>query len=627
VARAVRIGTNIASIAAQRSLVKTSKMIVRSLERLSTGLRVNRAADDAASLARGEGLTGQIRGINRAILNIGEAKSVLTIAEGAISTQFDLLQRMRELAVQSANGTLGSQHRSQLNGEFQTLLAELDRTARSAEWNGTRLLDGSAESFNIQVGARAGDQIAMSGADTRVATLFGQVRDLPTFTFSIFTRTAPSFTMDSATGDFDNDGDLDVALGNLNSPTFWRNDGKGQFTTLGNLIAAGGSRQMIAVDLNKDGHLDLVRNNNWADRIQVALGRGDFTFETEVSYAVGTPLADISVRVADVDGDGYQDLIGYDPTGAQSYIYLNDTNGAFSLASTVALNPRHVADLNGDGRADFVTVSAGAASVYLGDGEGSFTFTQSVDNSAWNIRTADINNDGHLDLIHETSTGGDLLTRLGNGDGTFQDSTFIDVPLSIGTDNRALEVGDMDNDGDIDLVFARRSAGTHIFSNDGQGNFSTTQSIYDLNLDNPQADLLDLADMDGDGYLDLVEVGDNPNLGIGYHVIDEEAYVPTLSLETQEESQDVLALIDEAIERLSSAAAGIGSQQNRLDYAANTALLTVENLQSARSELVDADLAAETAELVRLQFLQQAQVSVLGQANLGLMTVLSLLRV
>ena len=139
---ALTVNTNVASLSAQRSLGGSQNMLNTSLERLSTGLRINSAKDDAAGLAIGERFTSQVRGLNQAARNTNDAISLVQTAEGALKEVSSNLQRIRELAVQSVNATNSASDRTALDGEVQQLIAEIDRVATKTEFNGTALLDG-----------------------------------------------------------------------------------------------------------------------------------------------------------------------------------------------------------------------------------------------------------------------------------------------------------------------------------------------------------------------------------------------------------------------------------------------------------------------------------------------------
>lgn len=150
----LRINTNVPSLVAQRNLRSTRGNLDRTLERLSSGSRINHAGDDAAGLAISETLRAQTRGLQVAERNAQDGVSVIQIAEGALAEVSNILIRMRELGVQAASDTIGSQERKFLDVEFQQLLEEIDRIANSTEYNRVPLLNGKASTFEIQVGTR-----------------------------------------------------------------------------------------------------------------------------------------------------------------------------------------------------------------------------------------------------------------------------------------------------------------------------------------------------------------------------------------------------------------------------------------------------------------------------------------
>ncbi|BCU07445.1 flagellin [Allochromatium tepidum] len=158
---AMVINTNVMSLNAQRNLTKSQGALGQSMERLSSGLRINSAKDDAAGSAIASRLTSQIRGFDQSVRNANDGISLVQTAEGALSESSNILQRMRELAVQSANGTYTSGNRTTLNAETQQLIKELDRISTSTNFNGMNLLDGSAQEVKLQVGAEANQTISV----------------------------------------------------------------------------------------------------------------------------------------------------------------------------------------------------------------------------------------------------------------------------------------------------------------------------------------------------------------------------------------------------------------------------------------------------------------------------------
>jgi flagellin len=159
------INTNINSLTAQRNLGMTQNSLSSAIQRLSSGLRINSAKDDAAGLAISERFTGQIRGMNQAVRNANDGISLAQTAEGALGSAGNILQRVRELAVQSANATNSASDRAALNAEVGQLTSELDRIAKTTQFNGTNLLDGSFGSAVFQVGANANQSITATSAN------------------------------------------------------------------------------------------------------------------------------------------------------------------------------------------------------------------------------------------------------------------------------------------------------------------------------------------------------------------------------------------------------------------------------------------------------------------------------
>lgn len=175
------INTNIASLNAQRNLNTSQGDANVALERLSSGLRINSAKDDAAGLAISERFTSQVRGLNQAIRNANDGISFAQVAEGALEETTNALQRIRELAVQSANDTNSPSDRKALNQEVSALISEINRIASTTQFNGRNILDGSFADFSFQVGANANQTIGVDGVDARGSKLGASVSSGTTF--------------------------------------------------------------------------------------------------------------------------------------------------------------------------------------------------------------------------------------------------------------------------------------------------------------------------------------------------------------------------------------------------------------------------------------------------------------
>jgi flagellin len=160
----LRINTNIEAFNAHRQLAATSDRASKSMERLSSGYRINRAADDAAGLAISEKLRGQIRGLAQAQRNAQDGVSLVQTAEGSLNEVHSMLQRVRELAVQYGNGTLSTSDKAAITAEAAQLQSEIARIGSTADFNGIKLLDGTAGTITFQVGANDGDVITIATA-------------------------------------------------------------------------------------------------------------------------------------------------------------------------------------------------------------------------------------------------------------------------------------------------------------------------------------------------------------------------------------------------------------------------------------------------------------------------------
>lgn len=165
------INTNVSALNSQRQLVKSGMDLTQAMERLSSGKRINNAADDAAGLAISNRMTSQIQGLNQAVRNANDGISMIQTAEGALDETTNILQRVRELAIQSANGIYNDENRATLDAEVQQLIAELDRISETTTFNGQPLLDGSIKDVGLQVGGNANETIDISITAMNAKTL------------------------------------------------------------------------------------------------------------------------------------------------------------------------------------------------------------------------------------------------------------------------------------------------------------------------------------------------------------------------------------------------------------------------------------------------------------------------
>ncbi|MGB5346224.1 MAG: flagellin, partial [Woeseia sp.] len=243
------INTNVASLNAQRNLNRSQGLLNQSLERLSTGLRINSAKDDAAGLAISERFTTQIRGINQAVRNASDGISLSQTAESALGELTNNLQRIRELAVQSVNATNSASDRAALNAEVIERIAEVDRIAKQTSFNGVKVLDGSFGTATFQVGANVGETIAVSLATDVTTSAIGTVN----------TNTSAAFDMTDVAST-----DITVSFGDGTTADLY-----------GSAVVAAGSTVQEAADainqanvdgiaafVNDSGELQIINSND-----------------------------------------------------------------------------------------------------------------------------------------------------------------------------------------------------------------------------------------------------------------------------------------------------------------------------------------------------------------------------
>jgi flagellin len=202
----LNINTNVASLNAQRHLNANSTLLSKSMEKLSSGYRINRAGDDAAGLALSEKLRSQIRGSQKASDNVQDGINVLNIADGALQSVTDYLQRMRELAVQAGNDTYNTAQRSSMKAEFDQLASGINQIASATQFNGVHLLSGSATSLKLQIGAN--DTSGVDTLDLGKAGAFGAV-DTTTLSIASLALTSNSAALSTISA-------LDAAIGVVN---------------------------------------------------------------------------------------------------------------------------------------------------------------------------------------------------------------------------------------------------------------------------------------------------------------------------------------------------------------------------------------------------------------------------
>ncbi len=629
----MRINTHILSLTGQHTLSQTTRAIARAMERLASGQRINSARDDVAGISISNRLEAQRRGWMQVVRNVNDTQGLFAAADGALDSQIALVQRMRELALQSSNGTLTYQERAALNSEFQDLYEEFTRISEQTEFAGIKLLDASFTTRSLQVGLNKGETIDFNVKGTRAIDVFGEVNTLGLGTFknrtTYTTGSAPGYLTQS---DFNGDGILDIAVGDITSASVsvFIGNGNGTFQAR-QILAAGATTQgVIADDFNADGRMDIAAVSTGTTLASIFIGNGNGTFQTRKTYTTGSGPA--ALASGDYNEDGIADLVIVDQTSATISIGFGNGNGTFTprITKSIGATGTYVedGDFNADGHIDLAVSDYGnsTVSIFLSNGNGTFQNRTTVQTGTnpYSVNINDFNADGILDIAVPDYTDNTVSVLLGNGNGTFQSRRS----MSVGANPFFVSSADLNGDGILDLINsdalnAANGNTISIMLGNGNGTFKTRTTIAAAT--GPRGVIA--GDYNGDGVPDLANVALTSNwLNINLSWSTTSKSVADFTIETQEDASNILEILDSGLIYLNSARADIGAIHSRLDYSSSNALSLLDSTTEAKSQIMDVDFAIEVAELVRLQILQNAGVAVLAQANLNLKLVLELLK-
>ena len=473
--------TNINAMNAAQAVTRSHADVQTSMERLSTGSRINAARDDAAGLAMSQRMAAQIISIGKTIDNASDAVGLMNTADGALEEVSRLLQRMRELSVAAANGTQNSADLTALNNEYQMMLTEIARVGANTEWNEKKVFDG--EGFpgetEFQVGANVSQTIGVA-IDKLVTSELGNV--VGASGFSTHSTTPPSAvtTQDSYTS---------------------------HSGTAPSVQTTAGVRASLGSDIDGDGDVDLIA---WGPSNDTAVylndGSGNFTFASDLNN--GAAGAGSSITGSDIDGDGDFDLLLYSANHALS-VYLNDGSGNFSYSHGVTgMNPTVISslamgDIDGDGDMDLVT-QAYRVPIYffLNDGSGNFTYSSQISGTGgdstshkYSLSLVDWDQDGDVDLMASSQSHG-FRHYKNDGSGNFTHSHNL---LQGGT-HMVHASADLDGDRDPDVITWAKNADKNIFLNDGSGTYST--SFHSVGASSDDYPSITAADFNSDGKAD-----------------------------------------------------------------------------------------------------------------------------
>jgi len=578
------INTNIASLNAQRNLNTSQSALSISLQRLSSGLRINSAKDDAAGLAISERFTSQIRGLDQARRNANDGISLAQTAEGALQSAGDILQRIRELSVQAANATNSAGDRSALNSEVQQLTQELQRISTTTEFNGQRLLDGSFSSAIFQVGANANQTITANSGNFRTAA-YGNYR-------------IGALVADKETGI----GDL--VKGSISADGTQTNRAQmSRINAASSIIDTAG-----AIDLNTASGTTTVRYNVGASAAEMAASVNASDAGVRASAVTNFVLGGAADQAAPEAGTA---TTGRFAQGKTYTFYLsNDTSDPTgtnkpSSYTTVSFTVGGSKDAAGNDQDVLSADQLNSAVQAFNDVSGRTGFTARVVKT----ESEDGTNGNSYAIMLNNESGADIRIAAGETD---DDVSFEDIGVIDGDYTNTLGDG------------AEATASTAVISHiadatvgwdDGEGDWVTGQLI----LDSDRA-----FSVDSNNAGNITDwFTDEEGTGISAGSLQA---VEKMDVSSVDAALRTLAIVDSALSAVNNQRARYGALQTRFENAITNLQTTSESLAASRSRIRDADFAAETASLTRGQILQQAGTAILAQANALPNNVLTLLR-
>ena len=623
---AMTINTNIAALNAQRNLGKTQGMLNKSLQRLSSGLRINSAKDDAAGLAIGTRMGAQVRGLNQAVRNANDGISLAQTAEGALQESTSILQRIRELSVQSANDTNTASDRSALQAETTQLLRELTRIAEITKFNGKGILDGSFSSAQFQVGADANQTISFGIEGAKTSDLgsyqaIGEEVTLAAFDGDGFTingqevgvsvgTSAAGVTGDSATAKataINAVSDLTSVTAVASNSVTGSAPNAGIGLDNGDLIVNGVSIGVIAKDTDA-----VVQGNNAAIAINAVSNQTGVTAERNASTgaltlsttdgrnivltAGGTADAVMAQKIQNATG---LDVSTGDNASGNEKVTLTFADGDVSLSSTPGAGI-----VTGDSAGTGDTITLGELTYqFVTDAEYVTAGNVAVVIGAVGEELAITALEEAIDTQREagnTTVETGAKANAGTGGSLVLDSTLN----GLNTVAAAAAIAETSTNAGA-ITTAVTTPG--IAADDGLG--VTTRGTITLNS--------------ADNY---VLGGDNLAFAGMESASPSLTSMDAVDISTVTGANDAITVIDGALSQVGSIRGELGAIQNRFETTISNLQNVAENISAARARIMDADFAAETAAMTKAQVLQQAGVAMLAQANQLPQAVLSLLQ-
>lgn len=595
------INTNVKSLVAADAINGNNNRLSQAMQRLSTGLRVNSAKDDAAGLSIGTKMDAQIRGLNMAIKNANDGASLLQTADDSMGQVTSALQRMRELAVQASNATNTDQDRASLDAEVQQLKSMIDTIASKTQFNGINLLDGSFANKKLLVGDKADNLLNLSIGNISTSSLgtpaplakgvviTGRIGDLSTLSGGTNNILINGTAVNAISADSSSPAGATLDIADMVAAINTSNVGV-TATAFNQVVAdnvgTGVSTNTVTItvtslDDGEDTTINLNNTTSLQDMVdQINRKGGPHTVEARINEEGKLVLFnDTGAKIAIADS-GTPDATGFG--AGDSY------NGFVKIASTTG----EVFSIKADDDADYSLLGLNqmtADGVVKGN-----AITPSI--TDWPSGSLSINgvdiwyHDINSDVVPSSALD---VNGLVNAINKFTSQTGVSAGLyDIGGTDFGLTLKSADNSPiQIKMSSALRTAG-------------------DLGLVETNVGAVDF---------DSNRTGSFGSFAGG-------RAVGTVDVLSQNSALSSISVIDGALNKVSMQRANIGAIQNRIEATVTNLSNVVTNTQASRSRIMDADYATETTNLARAQIIQQAATAMLAQANQSSQTVLSLLK-
>ena len=604
---ALSINTNISSLTAQRAIADSKNDLETAMERLSTGSKINSASDDAAGLAMTQRMTAQIKGLNMAIKNSSDGIAMTKSIEGAIAEVSDMLQRMRELSIQAANGTNSASDRSYLQDEVNLLIQEVTRVSANTRYNGSLILDGTFINKQLQVGIEEGEHITFSvdsvaanqiGAHTLVGN--GVNPETPGATAPINPITTAedieifgylgTKVIEASTEDTAKETAIKVNLSSSDTGV------RAYAKTFAALSSGDATARTYNIKINDYQTGNFVISSTDVNDAVEAINR--------ISGASGVTAKAENNKVVLFDSDGDDIRIENTKIGSEFVDLVVEKLGEDGLVSNVIGQPVRL----GQGATSTNTLATftqatGTLTKYaskehsISDGTTTIKFTADADPTDAELQAGFRAATGYDSFKYDIGISGTTITYTAREPGLIQTAEKPILTADVAVDDEgALTDGTAGASAD-----ATRVSGTLKFvsamsfsveqAGDGANHATTPKGYFDTG--SQTATLIDLTQV---------------------------------KISTEAGASDAISIIDAALDKVAQMRSDLGAVENRMEYTISNLMNIAEKTADSRSRLEDADFALESAQLAKNQVLQQAGTSMLSQANQMSQLVMELLR-